>query len=357
MRARAKASASPSHAAASDAAEFPSSLTECNRRMFDRQDGCDVTFVVKGPGDAVETKVSAHRYVLCCRSPVLHKALQWGGKTPADKKLKENDVSAEVFREILRYMYCDELSLTLLNAVQVLQGARKYQLSGLTQRCLEFVEKNLTDAGVCVVLEQAVTAKEQPLVDLCLRHVEHHTPAVFQSSSFLDVTPDVLKRIVGLETLDVTELDLFHACVAWAHHHATVAASPSKVNVDGAVLRRHLEPLVPLIRFPTMTTSEFASFVVPMSVLTDTETCNVYKYFTCPERPEKWFETTKRKRPGDGQPRLDGGLYPEIGDVERNAGDNVGLIPSAPDLLTRSGSGFDRPPKYEESAGERSADA
>ena len=78
-------------------------------------------------------------------------------------------------------MYCDELSLTLLNAVQVLQGARKYQLNGLTQRCLEFVENNLTDDGVCVVLEQAVAINEQPLVDACLQHIENHTRPCFRA--------------------------------------------------------------------------------------------------------------------------------------------------------------------------------
>jgi len=45
LRIRAKPPLSPSH---SDAEEFPSSFVECNRRMLERQDGCDVTFVVKG---------------------------------------------------------------------------------------------------------------------------------------------------------------------------------------------------------------------------------------------------------------------------------------------------------------------
>jgi len=235
-------------------------------------------------------------------------------------------------------MYCDDVSLTIASAVQVLQGARKYQLNGLTQRCLEFLQSNLTDDAVCDVLDQCLSISEQPVVDACLRHIENHTPAVFQSQSFLQIGPEVLKRIVALDTLDVSELDLFHACVAWANHRA-VTASPSRPSVYGRVLRHYLEPLVPLIRFPTMTTSEFATFVVPLNVLSDTETCNVYKYFTCPERPEKWFQTAKRKRPGDGESRVEGaegGLYPEL----------RGVMPSAPDLLND----FEPPPKYEESS-------
>ena len=255
-----------------------------------------------------------------------------------------------------RFVYCDELSLTLLNVTQVVQGAHKYQLHGLTLRCMEFVDKNLTDDGVCDVLDQSLAIKERHLVDICLRHIESHTPAVFQSSRFLNVGQDALKQIVSLDTLDLSELDLFHACVAWANHRATTASPGSKVNVDAAVLRRHLEPLVPLIRFPTMTTSEFATFVVPLDILTDTETCNVYKYFTCPERPEKWFQTTKRKRPQEAWPVDEAAgvsvatndsetqqLYPEIGNVEAKS--SAGLIPSAPDLLSGSRADFEPPPK------------
>jgi len=103
-KAHAKTSAdSPVHASGDRSAEFPTSLLDCSRRMFLRQDGCDVTFVVKGPGDASETKIGAHRYVLCSRSPVFCKTLNWGSKAPPDKKLKENDFSAETFREILRF--------------------------------------------------------------------------------------------------------------------------------------------------------------------------------------------------------------------------------------------------------------
>ena len=267
-----------------------------------------------------------------------------------------------MFFGVFRFMYCDDLTLTLRNAVQVLRGARKYQLNGLTQRCVEFIEHNLTDDGVCDVLGQSLANNEQSLVDACLRHIEHHTAAVFQSPKFLEVSVDVLEQIVSKDTLDVSELDLFHACIAWANHQ-TMTTSPTKANVDGKVLRRHLEPVVPLIRFPTMTTEEFATFVVPLNILTDTETCNVYKYFTCPERPEKWFQTARRKRPSDRRSRTDSaeGLYPELGNVDGGCQtklNEAGLLPSAPDLLSGSVSEYEPPPKYEDSvSGQSRSDA
>jgi len=84
--------------------DLPEKSADCNRRMFDRQDGCDVAFTVKGPGEASETKIGAHRYILCSRSPVFYKTLQWGSKATPDKKLKENDIPVQIFREILRFV-------------------------------------------------------------------------------------------------------------------------------------------------------------------------------------------------------------------------------------------------------------
>jgi len=103
-----------------------------------------------------------------------------------------------------------------------------------------------------------------------------------------------------------------------------------------------------------MTTADFATFVVPLNILTDQETCNVYKYFTCPERPEKWFQTTQRNRPSERRARAEGAesLYPELDDVEGNPQtkpNDVGLMPSAPDLLSGSTPDHEPPPKYEES--------
>jgi len=116
---RAKPADSPTHGAAGETFDLPSTLLDSNRRMFEQQDGCDVIFAVKGPGDAAETKIGAHRYVLCSRSPVFHRTLQWGSKSPPDKKLKENDFPALVFREFLRFVNHPPPTNKALEAIKV----------------------------------------------------------------------------------------------------------------------------------------------------------------------------------------------------------------------------------------------
>jgi len=80
-----------------------SSLASSNRHMLDSEDGCDVTLIVKGPSDKSETRISAHRYVLCSRSAEFYRLL-WAGKASSEKKLKITDTLAEILRQVIRYV-------------------------------------------------------------------------------------------------------------------------------------------------------------------------------------------------------------------------------------------------------------
>jgi hypothetical protein len=84
-------------------AERTSSLHSCNRFMLDLADNCDVTLLVKRPKDQTETKIPAHRYVLCSRSSEFYRLL-WFGKAMNEKKLKVADTSADVMKQLIRYV-------------------------------------------------------------------------------------------------------------------------------------------------------------------------------------------------------------------------------------------------------------
>jgi hypothetical protein len=318
--------------------------------MFDSQDSCDVQFVVKGPGDVGETRLGAHRYVLCSRNPVFYRLL-WTAKAGAEKKLKENDIPALAFREVIRFLYCEDANLTLSNVFYVLRGARKYQVTLLSTRCLHFINSSITDDKVCAILDNCLLFHEDELVQSCLRHIELNTLAVLQTPGFLEIRVETLIRIVACDMLNVPELELFNACIAWAHGRLR---SQGQNSPSGWDLRRLLDPVLALIRFPTMTTSDFATFVVPLNILDDAETCNIYKYFTCPEKPVKRFLTTKRGRPPapsipDYQNHeLPRHIYPELGEKCLHDGlSAMGLSPSAPDLLPGPAVDLDPPPKYD----------
>jgi len=197
--------------------------------------------------------------------------------------------------------------------MQVLRASRQYQVHSLTNRCQQFVIDNLLLSNACSFLEQCVESDESVLVDACTQFISHNTEAVLQSQNFIHSSVEVVRRIINLESISVGEIDLFEACVAWAR---------TRGGNDPEHLRKHLTPVLDLIRFPTMSPEDFARRVVPLNILTDPEACNVYKYFTCPEKPPKRFITVKRKRPFSHQTltaagekggnKSNGWVYPDV---------------------------------------------
>ena len=80
-------------------------------RVFESGAGSDVTFVVE------DERVRAHRPILLARSPVLSSLC-----ADADADIEISEVSPAVFKEVLRFTYCDELSSP--DVLSTLDGAR-----------------------------------------------------------------------------------------------------------------------------------------------------------------------------------------------------------------------------------------
>jgi BTB And C-terminal Kelch len=123
---------------------------------------------------------------------------------------------------------------------------------------------------------------------MCATYIGDNAASVLASESFNRAPVAVVRRIAALDLMSVGEIDFFEACVTWAR---------TRGGYDIEQLRLHLSPVLDLIRFPTMSPEDFARRVVPLNILSDSEACNVYKYFTCPEKPPERFITVKRKQP------------------------------------------------------------
>ena len=105
----------------------PSRMGSDFLRVFESGAGSDVTFVVE------DERVRAHRPILLARSPVLSSLCE-----DADADIEISEVSPAVFKEVLRFTYCDELSSpdvlsTLDGARDVLKAADRFGVTRLKQ--------------------------------------------------------------------------------------------------------------------------------------------------------------------------------------------------------------------------------
>ncbi|KAL9704854.1 hypothetical protein quinque_008372 [Culex quinquefasciatus] len=106
----------------------------------------DVIFRVGEPGELMY----GHKAILVQASRVFRTLF---GEAPPGQAIPIGDIEPVTFRELLRYMYADRITVTLKNAVDVLYGARKYQLWTLTEICQNYLRLKLTEADVLNVFE------------------------------------------------------------------------------------------------------------------------------------------------------------------------------------------------------------
>jgi len=105
----------------------------------------------------------------------------------------------------------------------------------------------------------------------CLAWIDKNAKVVFESKSLLTFSKENLATLLKRDTLGaVKEIELFEALLRWGK------AKASKDTPDA--VKETLKDLLPLIRFPTMTTSELASKVVPSGLLPATQTLALFTY-------------------------------------------------------------------------------
>ena len=132
-------------------------------RLFESGESSDVTFIVG------EERVHAHRAILVAQSPVLSSLC-----ADADADIEISEVSPAVFKEVLRFTYCDEVSSpdvlsTLNGARDVLKAADRFGVTRLKQLAeIELATRHLSvesaadllllaDAHSCPQLKESAT--------------------------------------------------------------------------------------------------------------------------------------------------------------------------------------------------------
>ena len=132
-------------------------------RLFESGTGSDVTFVVE------EERMRAHHQILLAHSPVLSSLC-----ADADADIEISEVSPAVFKEVLRFTYCDELSSpdvlsTADGARAVLKAADRFGVTRLKQLAeIELATRHLSvesaadllllaDAHSCPQLKESAT--------------------------------------------------------------------------------------------------------------------------------------------------------------------------------------------------------
>ena len=147
------------------------------------------------------------------------------------------------------------------NVLQILNLAKKYILEGLTNKCTEYLENNISAANVCDLLTHSLRFGEKELVDKCLQLAASQTDEVLKSDGFLNISHEALLCILKCELLPHDmEANVLEVCLKWAD-----------ANKGELSDREVLGDCVYQIRFINLTGEMFTKLVGNSTVLSGDE--------------------------------------------------------------------------------------
>ena len=169
------------------------------------------------------------------------------------------------------------MTLSGQNVMQVLHAAKKYQLSILVKRCVDFLDNELKASNACSILDHCQFFGEKNLSKKCLDIIERNTEEALASDDFMSISSETLGVILNSAHLAMKEVKLFEKAFEWASNR-----SDRTLNIRTALGNNLFK-----IRFPCMTNQEFTEIVCTKDVLTEREQLQIFKYLASPQTSEQ----------------------------------------------------------------------
>lgn len=173
---------------------------------------CDCVLIVE------DEKILAHKYILACFSPVF-KTMFYGAM--ATDKVEIPDIGCEEFKQMLRFVYTDELEIkSLLNAWSLVYIASKYLIDSLLMACVKYVETNLCITNLLLIYEYSEHYNQEKLKKKCWREIIHYTNSIFDCD--YHIKPSTWRMLLEEDSLNIDEVDLIHQASVWAKEECTM---------------------------------------------------------------------------------------------------------------------------------------
>lgn len=211
----------------------------------------DVNFVFP-----IEQRVPAHKILLKFRSDVFNAMFYGQLKETGDVQIV--DTTVDIFKEFLKIFYFDKPNIEMAYISGVLELVRKYNVAGCLDYFDNFLCKSATIDKFIWIYDLALEF-EMPLTkSRCDKALYFHATEIFQSSAFLEMSYEMILRIVSLENLACDEYTIFSVCILWAQE---VCHRSGLDNTDLLNLRLQLRDILYQIRFRSMDSEQLVNVI------------------------------------------------------------------------------------------------
>jgi len=263
-------------------------VRERNSAMFNNSLMADIYFLVGCPDS--QRRIPAHKYVLATGSTVFYAMLYGGLADSQSDDIIVPDVDPDAFLSMLKYLYCDDISLEPDNVLATLYTAKKYIVPHLARECVRYLETSLKASNACLLLSQSRLFEEPELMQRCWDVIDAQAEIALKSEGFTDIDFHTLRTIMERETLNCGELTVFSSACQWAKAECLRRGEEATPQMARTILG----PAMQCIRFPAMSVEEFADHAVKSDMLDLQEITDIFLNFTARQKPVLQYPTRPR---------------------------------------------------------------
>ncbi|POG64722.1 hypothetical protein GLOIN_2v1483637 [Rhizophagus irregularis DAOM 181602=DAOM 197198] len=245
-------------------------------KVLETNDGYDV-IIYAGENKNVK-ELRAHSSILCIRSKYFCTAFSkvWANKKDGKFIFEKPNISPQIFKIILRFIYCGRIDLTkllgpeILELLMALDELNFHSLIPHVQEYLiyhqdEFLQQNPIEILETVYQHESFT----DLWNYCLEMICDEPEMLFNSDNFINLKAPLLKLILKRYDLVLDEIEIWNNLLKWG-----IAKNPSISQditkwrkEDITIIERSLHGFIPLIRFYHISSDDFLDKIYPLKEL------------------------------------------------------------------------------------------
>jgi len=138
----------------------------------------DITFLVDGE------RISGHRAIVAARCEPMKLLFQANMKDANEGEVEIPEISADVFRAFLRFLYTGECNVDNSDAAELLLLSHRYQINSLATLCANKLSMTLNISNVCERLSIARLYEQVALESECIDFINQHFSHIIKTDAY-----------------------------------------------------------------------------------------------------------------------------------------------------------------------------
>ena len=180
--------------------------------------------------------------------------------------LKESPACAAVFETFLKYLYTGKVSIDFANLIPLLQLADKYNVTDLLKVGLDFMGRNVPQAGnknqIVSWFQFTTNCGYASVATMCLDFIKWNYETVSKSIDWQNIESESLVHLLNCSDIVVhDEMVIFSSVQKWLDETESRMEREGENNIH-LHMERLTQATVSCVRFPMMTPSQVADLLL-----------------------------------------------------------------------------------------------